>query len=91
MSGSDELLMRDLASSCTLDSEVLRGRGPSIPNPTVTESLSSGKISPKRRPFGRGGAEFEVDSFGEAVGESWVMDLDVCTAFRGLLILLAKD
>jgi hypothetical protein len=37
-----------------LDSEVLLGRASSMPNPGVTESLCSGRISPNNRPVWRG-------------------------------------
>lgn len=77
-----------------LDSEVRLGRAVSIPKPGVTESLCSGRISPKRSPFWRG-TDFELGGSTPAPEASCVMDLDVGTcaelAVRGLDILLAND
>lgn len=86
------------------DSEVRRGRAPSrwwpwMPNPAVTESCSSGRISPKSSPFDR-----DKDCNGNpVVGDSCGSDLDagpfaaapplllLLLLFRGLLIRFAND
>ena len=83
-----------------LDSDVRRGRPPPrpwMPNPAVTESCSSGRISPKRSPFdvvGITGNPVVGDSGGSS-------DLDagpfvaapplLAMLFRGWLIRFAKD
>lgn len=75
-----------------LDSDVRRGRPPTrwpwMPNPAVTESCSSGRISPKSSPFDR-----DKDCDGNpVVGDSCGSDLDAGPfVFRGLLIRFAKD
>lgn len=90
MSGSERvLIICDRTGLMALDSDVLLGRVVSMPNPGVTASLSSGRISPNKRPFWRGGGEREL---GSAVP---VTDLAVCECVdpevRGLDILLAND
>jgi hypothetical protein len=78
-----------------LDSEVLLGRARWIPNPGVAESLCSGSISPKSRPFWRGGEDREFGGSATAREVGCVTDLEACSlaevAVRGLDILLAND
>lgn len=88
MSGSERVLICERIGSRMPESEVVRGRTRSMPNPGVTESISSGNISPNRRPFCWG----EV---GWAPDESGVEGFDAFAfaepAVRGLDILLAND
>lgn len=81
-SGSERvLIICDRTGLVTWDSDVLLGRAGTIPNPGVTESLWSGRISPNKRPAWR--------------GEAGVVALGACVvadpAVRGLDILLAND
>jgi hypothetical protein len=89
MSGSERVLIWDRTGLMTLDSDVLLGRVVSMPNPGVTASLSSGRISPNKRPFWRGGGDRELG------GPAPAADLVVCEfvdpEVRGLDILLAND
>lgn len=80
-----------------LDSDVLRGRPPTrwpwMPNPAVTSSCSSDRISPKSSPFDR---DNDCTNGNPVVGDSCGSDLEagpfaVPPLFRGLLIRFAKD
>lgn len=64
-----------------------------MPKPTFTALLSSGRISPKRRPFGRLGGGGEEGRSAGIVVVSWERDVEVeaTDGLRGLLILLAND
>lgn len=96
-SGSERLLWCGRLEICTCDSDVLRGRIPPIPKPTVAESLCPGKISPKSKPFARPEAAEEPATFDSGIREKCVMDSVVVVvvleelAFLGLLIRLAND
>lgn len=87
ISGSERLLICVGAWLGMLDSEVLLGLADSMPNPGVTASLWSGRISPNKRPFWRGEVAGVLDALEALAGCPLVGPAEV----RGLDILLAKD
>src|SRR4051812_19358979 len=90
MSGSERLLICDRPELMTrLDSEVRLGRVVSMPNPGVTASFRSGRISPNKRPAWRGGGDRGFGISAPVVG--LVAGGGVGAAARGLDILLAND